>query len=380
MTSTISELDLDAMAVRPVASTFTLDQHADASDILVIAFRSMQSQGREPFVHTATIGQPVALASLLPSDATVERCVTTDTTVAAVARCPRGSMLILVGPSRASVEVSATSDAAAEGLLAEAMAQVPVVSTAGTVPLRTWLMSPRGDAYPADRDIEVPVWADIARNYPAAVGAQLDQLMHADPPTGSARLLLWHGDPGTGKTTAVRALLEAWAPWCHAQYIADPERLFMEPGYITDVLTHSASSDFGPTLGEAAETDSMWRLIIAEDCDEYLRASARHDAGAGLGRLLNLSDGLLGQGYRVLILLTTNEELHRLHPALVRPGRCLARVEFRPFSPAEARQWLPEGIDSTDGEVTLADLFERTGAVQRIGTLPDAMVPTGVYL
>jgi TRAP-type C4-dicarboxylate transport system permease large subunit len=75
---------------------------------------------------------------------------------------------------------------------------------------------------------------------------------------------------------------------------------------------------------------------VAEDSDEFLRASARRDAGASLGRLLNVTDGVLGQGSDTIILLTTNEEIGRLHPALVRPGRCLGAVEFTEFSPTEA--------------------------------------------
>jgi hypothetical protein len=69
-------------------------------------------------------------------------------------------------------------------------------------------------------------------------------------------------------------------------------------------------------------------------------ASARADTGQGLSRILNLTDGLLGQGQRCLLLVTTNEPVGRLHPALRRPGRCWAEVEFAPFSGREAAAWL----------------------------------------
>ena len=88
-----------------------------------------------------------------------------------------------------------------------------------------------------------------------------------------------------------------------------------------------------------------WRLLIAEDSDEYLRATARRDAGAGLGRLLNLTDGILGQGMNVLVLLTTNEELSSFHPAVTRPGRCLAAVKFDVFEPGAATKWLGAPVD-----------------------------------
>jgi len=31
----------------------------------------------------------------------------------------------------------------------------------------------------------------------------------------------------------------------------------------------------------------------------------------------------------VIVLVTTNDDLRQLHPAVSRPGRCLAKVEFR---------------------------------------------------
>lgn len=91
-------------------------------------------------------------------------------------------------------------------------------------------------------------------------------------------------------------------------------------------------------LGKHTDDESAkWQLLVAEDSDEFLRVSARRESGAALGRLLNLSDGILGQGSNTLILLTTNERLDRLHPALIRPGRCLARWSSR-SSPQRGRR------------------------------------------
>jgi hypothetical protein len=83
--------------------------------------------------------------------------------------------------------------------------------------------------------------------------------------------------------------------------------------------------------------------------------------------LLNVADGMLGQGLNTLVLLTTNEEITRLHPAVVRPGRCLCLIEFDRFSNAEARAWLDDA--TVTGEPTLAELFERRD--QRYGLLRD---------
>jgi SpoVK/Ycf46/Vps4 family AAA+-type ATPase len=164
----------------------------------------------------------------------------------------------------------------------------------------------------------------------------------SDPAERGGRLILWHGVPGTGKTTAARALGRAWSGWCRPHYVMDPERLFGEPRYLLRV----AGVD-----EDEQDDDERWRLVIAEDCDEYLRA------GASLGRLLNLCDGILGHGLRVLVLLTTNEDVGRLHPAITRPGRCLRQVEFEPLAPAEARAWLGAGSGAPEAPMTLAQLY-----------------------
>ncbi|MGH3848195.1 MAG: AAA family ATPase, partial [Pseudonocardiaceae bacterium] len=229
-----------------------------------------------------------------------------------------------------------------------------------------------------DRRLSVPWWSEVERNYPGATRRRLEELMDVVRPDSIGKLILLHGPPGTGKTTAVRSLVREWEPWSAAQYISDPERFFGDPGYIAEVLTVPESPRTGPTLRRATETEELWRLIIAEDCDEYLRASARRDAGAALGRLLNLTDGLLGQGMNAVVLLTTNEEVSRLHPALTRPGRCLARVEFVPFDADEARSWL--NGKHVEGSHTLAELLELRGDLGRIGGHVEPPALVGQYL
>jgi hypothetical protein len=93
-------------------------------------------------------------------------------------------------------------------------------------------------------------------------------------------------------------------------------------------------------------------------------ADAKTQVGQGLSRLLNVSDGMLGQGTKIMILVTTNEDLGKLNRAIRRPGRCLSEIEFRRFGLDEARVWLRSaGCDSPpDGPRTLSELYAiRTG-------------------
>ena len=62
------------------------------------------------------------------------------------------------------------------------------------------------------------------------------------------------------------------------------------------------------------DDDSGWRLLILEDTGELLALDARYQTGQGLSRLLNVVDGLIGQGLRVVVLVTTNEPLRHDPP------------------------------------------------------------------
>jgi hypothetical protein len=60
------------------------------------------------------------------------------------------------------------------------------------------------------------------------------------------------------------------------------------------------------------------------------------------------------------VLVTTNESLRTLHPAVSRPGRCAAAVEFEPFQPNEASAWLAaRGVEAEPETLTLAELYAR---------------------
>jgi hypothetical protein len=112
--------------------------------------------------------------------------------------------------------------------------------------------------------------------------------------------------------------------------------------------------------GDEANAESKgWKLLMLEDTGELLTADARAVIGQGLSRFLNVVDGLIGQGLRVLVLVTTNEEIRKLHPAVARPGRCAANVEFKPLGADEAAAWLERhGVEErVDRATTLASLY-----------------------
>ena len=293
-----------------------------------------------------------------------------------------GSLLqVNLWSSHLSVSVAAPELATAERIVRDLREQFPLPdpSASHDVPITFWTYTPNG-AQPAFRNIGVPEWDTIAGNYPAAARKELRSMMHEFQPSRGGQLVLWHGQAGTGKTFALRALAWEWREWCQFHYIVDPDSFFgQHADYLISVLLQPAvpmmlgqggfrgsgfqhvfmGFDDMDEVAEEEDAEKPWRLLVLEDTGELLSADARERAGQGLSRFLNVVDGLIGQGLRVLVLVTTNEEIRKLHPAVARPGRCAANVEFAPLSAEEARAWLEEHeVDHMPtGSRTLASLY-----------------------
>jgi energy-coupling factor transporter ATP-binding protein EcfA2 len=232
----------------------------------------------------------------------------------------------------------------------------------GTVNMEFWYWAGTA-ACSRTRGIVVPKWDDIKGNYASKSREALSHLMELRPASiETGRIMLLHGPAGTGKTTAIRALADAWKSWCDLVYVVDADDMFMRGGYLMQVLLSEAIGD-------------RWRLVIVEDAEEFLTPDAKKNVGQAIARLLNLGDGMIGQGLNVLVLMTTNAPIVKLHEAIMRPGRCIANIEVPRMSASEASQW-SEG--NVHGEATLAELFEAQRQSQIGSGISDARA--GVYL
>ena len=236
----------------------------------------------------------------------------------------------------------------------------------GSIQVQFWYHTPNG-ASSYSRKLMAPSWTDVLTNYPVATRASLDRLLITNPEQTDGKLILWQGEPGTGKTFALRSLAENWSSWCTLHYILDPENFFANGQYMLKVILGDGDESPSTFIDAQAppKKNFQWRLVVLEDSGEMMAKDAKSRVGQGLSRLLNLCDGLLGQGLPVLVLITTNESMGALHDAVIRPGRCLSKTVFDKFSRSEARTWLatrngpgPElESDNSYSGYTLAELY-----------------------
>jgi hypothetical protein len=157
-------------------------------------------------------------------------------------------------------------------------------------------------------------------------------------------LVILHGPPGTGKTSYIR----------HLCGLTDKPKLFIPP----NLALRIADPDFINLLH-----DNTNSILLIEDAEELLTKRDATGSNA-VSNLLNLSDGLLSDGFHIQIICTFNADLARIDKALLRKGRLIASYAFEPLTPAKA-QGLATALGQTapvTEAMTLADIYNREDA------------------
>ena len=153
-------------------------------------------------------------------------------------------------------------------------------------------------------------------------------------------IVLFHGEPGTGKTSYLRYLIANST----TRFIYIPNNLFAhlsDPEFITFISTFSES------------------VIVLEDCEELLKKRESMSSSSGISTLLNLGDGLLGDALKLKIICTFNCPISMLDSAIMRKGRMIYRYEFRKLAAGKVKAILEKlNLDTAPcKEMSLADVY-----------------------
>lgn len=160
----------------------------------------------------------------------------------------------------------------------------------------------------------------IASNYEDVVVNEFNNVKENffnDKPFG--RLLVIHGESGTGKTNWLQSLIyEVELENVKFVYIS-PDLLFgLDPSALNQLLLES-------------NLDGAKLVLVIEDADECLAKRAT-DNYLSVSKLLNLADGFLGNMLDLRIIATTNVPKVDIDPAVKRPGRLFSLLEIGKLS------------------------------------------------
>ena len=161
-----------------------------------------------------------------------------------------------------------------------------------------------------------------------------------------AAVLVLYGPPGTGKTSFLRHLLLSQSINAMVTY---DDRVLKDDAFFVNYLT-----------------DDEHNALIVEDADLFL--APREDGDNDMmSKFLNVSDGLIKITNKKMIFTTNINQVTKIDPALLRPGRCFGAVEFRELTSAEAAcaagvAGLVDQDWSTQDNWSLAQIFTQMDA------------------
>lgn len=160
-------------------------------------------------------------------------------------------------------------------------------------------------------------------------------------------LFLFHGDPGTGKTSYIRYLISI---------LSSKKKVIYIPTYMIEQL---ANPEFITFIQKHKES-----ILILEDAEFALQSRTEEYGAQAVSNLLNITNGLLNDATKIQVIATFNMDKKKLDEALLRPGRLLNEWKFDKLSIEESKalaSHLGKDFDVTEA-MTVAEIYE--GKVQ----------------
>lgn len=162
-------------------------------------------------------------------------------------------------------------------------------------------------------DASIPL---VPTNYTPAVLEDYNFVvkeLKSDAPAG--RIVVMEGEPGTGKTHLIRAILKE---------VPDAMFVLVSP----EMVSSLAGPELLPLLLSNKQNYSMNGPIalVLEDADRCLVTRGENNINS-IQSLLNLGDGILGSLLDLRIIATTNAKKLEMEAAILRPGRLSKRLE-----------------------------------------------------
>ena len=154
-------------------------------------------------------------------------------------------------------------------------------------------------------------------------------------------LFLFHGEPGTGKTTYLRYVLQ--------ESIEEDYNLIVVPNWATELIGK-------PEFHQYCMDQPEGTVFIIEESEEIIRSRENGNTSPAISSLLNFCDGLIGHINNVKFICTFNTSEENIDEALRRKGRLQLIYEFRKLSLEKTRKFIPEATEP----MPLSEIFGET--------------------
>lgn len=179
---------------------------------------------------------------------------------------------------------------------------------------------------------------DLESNYGKSASLKFEKIID-NMKKNKNGLVLFSGDPGTGKSTFIKYLATKTTRKVIYLSSGAAEQL-TNPDFLSFIMGHRNC------------------ILLLEDAEKVLRSRESADNDA-ISNILNISDGILGDCLNIMVIATFNIDRENIDSALVRKGRLLVEHHFESLSVEDSNKLLNKiGSErTTDKSMTLADIY-----------------------
>ena len=164
-------------------------------------------------------------------------------------------------------------------------------------------------------------------------------------------LFLFHGDPGTGKTTLIRKLVTD---------LAEDKTIIYVPSYFMGDIANPELISFISKFRNS--------VLLLEDAESILTAP-QDERTQAVTNILNISDGLLNDHMDMQIIATFNtNKKDVIDEALLRKGRLMVDYKFKKLTATQAiklSKYIGLNKHYTEPK-TLAEIYEEKGGTKQL--------------